>query len=62
MHHKVEKKKQLQCTYCQISQEVKPSDNEIWSVNRIYHKKHFSGKIILKVWWKNYNQTLFHFA
>ena len=27
--------KLLQCTYCPISQEVKVTDNGIWSVNRI---------------------------
>ena len=29
------------------------SDNEIWSVNRMYHEKHFSRKIIHKIWWIN---------
>ena len=28
------------------------SSNKIWSVNRVWHEKHFSYKIIHKIWWK----------
>ena len=33
--------KHLWCTSWAISEEKRPSDNEIWSVNRIQHEKHF---------------------
>ena len=32
--------------------------NEICSVNRIKHEKHFSWKIIQKIWGRNFSQTL----
>ena len=35
-------------------------DNEIWQVNRIWHEKQFSWKIIDKTWWRNYSQTFFY--
>ena len=35
------------------------SNNEIWSVNITYHKKHFSWKIIHEMWWRNYSQIFF---
>ena len=34
------------------------SGNEIWSFKIRYHKKHVSWKIIDKMWWRNYSQTL----
>ena len=33
-------------------QKQKQSDNEIWSVNRMYHEKHFSWNLY-KMWWRN---------
>ena len=30
--------------YCQISQKVRQSDNEIWSVNRIQRENHAKNK------------------
>ena len=33
-----------------ISKKLRQSDNKTWSVNTIYHKKHSSSKIILKMW------------
>ena len=36
-------------TYCPTSHEVKASDNEIWSVNRIQQHKYFTLKIMQKM-------------
>ena len=33
-------------------------NNSILTVSRIWHKKHFSWKIMHKIWWKNYSETL----
>ena len=40
-----------------ISRRKRQSDNDIWSVNK--HEKYFSWKVICKMWWRNYSQTLF---
>ena len=42
-------KKQLQYIYCPISHEVKQTDNETWSINRIKQEKYFSWKIMQKM-------------
>ena len=41
--------KQLQHTHCPISHEVKTTNNETWSVNRMYKEKYYYSKIIQKV-------------
>ena len=42
----------------QYLKKYKLSGNEIWSINRIWHEKHFSWKTISKMWWRNYSHTL----
>ena len=43
----------------QYLEKERKSDNETWSVNRMQHEERFSSKVILKMWWINYSQTLF---
>ena len=43
----------------QYLKHLRQSDTEIWSVNRMWHEKHFSWNIIRKMWWRNYSQTLY---
>ena len=42
----------------QYLEKCRQSGNEIWSVNRLKREKHFSSKIIHKMWCRNYSQTL----
>ena len=47
-HHNLVKK-QSQYSYCLLSHQERQSDNEIWSVNRIWQEKYFSSKIMQKM-------------
>ena len=51
--------KQLQYRYWQISQEVKAFNNDILSANRIQLEKYLPLKVMHKMWWRNYSQTVF---
>ena len=38
----------------QYLKKLRQLNNQIWPVNRIWHEKHSSWKIIHKIWWRNY--------
>ena len=43
----------------QYLKKKRQSENHIWSVDTRFHEKHFSEKLMRKMWWRNQSQNLF---